>query len=78
MAIFSLPSCLLGVVIAVYLPEKIWSSPTCFLDAVSINQNDQTLMMQGIYGLGGGSRTSVVLTKSSGGHPVILTCLKDL
>ncbi|CAE7748274.1 unnamed protein product [Symbiodinium necroappetens] len=53
MAIFSLPSCLLGVVIAVYLPEKIWSSPTCFLDAVSINQNDQTLMMQGIYGLGG-------------------------
>ncbi|CAE7492863.1 unnamed protein product [Symbiodinium sp. CCMP2456] len=53
MAIFSLPSCLLGVVLALYLPEKIWSSPTCFLDAVSINQNDQTLMMQGIYGLGG-------------------------
>jgi len=53
MAIFCLPACLLGVLLAVYLPEKIWSSPTCFLDAVSINQNDQTLMMQGIYGLGG-------------------------
>ena len=53
MAIFSLPSCLFGLALAVYLPERIWQSPTCFLDAVSIHQTDQGLMKQGVYGLGG-------------------------
>ncbi|CAE7644512.1 unnamed protein product, partial [Symbiodinium necroappetens] len=53
LTVFSLPSCLLGIILAVYLPERIYASPTCFLDSVSINQSDQSLMMQGIYGLGG-------------------------
>lgn len=53
MTVASLPSLLLGLVLAVYIPEWVSSSPTCFLDAVSINQADQALMQQGVYGLGG-------------------------
>lgn len=53
MTVFSLPSCLLGFLFKVYMPERVWASPVCFLDAVSINQTDRALMKQAVYGLAG-------------------------
>eukprot|EP00913_Durusdinium_trenchii_P033742 g31586.t1 len=36
MTVFSLPSCLLGFLFKVYMPERVWASPVCFLDAVRL------------------------------------------
>eukprot|EP00435_Cladocopium_sp_Y103_P069634 s456_g33.t1 len=44
---------LMGIAIYLCLPESCTSSPTCFLDVVSIHQTDTELMERGIYGLGG-------------------------
>jgi len=51
-----LASCLapfMGIAIYLCLPESCTTSPTCFLDVVSIHQTDTELMERGIYGLGG-------------------------
>mmetsp|Transcript_32313 Transcript_32313/g.69852 ORF Transcript_32313/g.69852 Transcript_32313/m.69852 type:complete len:565 (-) Transcript_32313:225-1919(-) len=50
---FSMPACLLGLLLAPYLPEVSLIAGTCFFDAVSIHQGDEFMKQRGLEGLGG-------------------------
>eukprot|EP00438_Fugacium_kawagutii_P018593 Skav209995 [mRNA] locus=scaffold3061:58067:62086:+ [translate_table: standard] len=50
---FSMPACLLGLLLAPFLPEVSHFAGSCFFDAVSIHHADPMMRQRGLNGLGG-------------------------